>query len=310
MINSQEAEGSTPHDRAANHISVINYIENFHVEDSQTIEVLNTFPTLCYLLGKVSSDTQPVIHRPTRESLAVRLLKEGSGMFGLTDKQDAMAWRGIFNHIVGSVRHTEFLIDMLCNATPEQRSQLEAKGYDFTSFDQYGKENIFDFMLVSHAGRRAADEHNWYGIQDNAHLTGDSYQNTRSLLTTANAPSEFLELLEIENHAELMSKEGKTGRFLNIAVALLTYADWTFGQNAIPLSERFSSLRKTQRASEEHLNVFENCSTAFEKDMNLVFGKDLFAEMNKQKSKPWEAQVQNAYGSSSGLPPQEVFSSN
>jgi hypothetical protein len=308
MADISKAEFPNQHENTFKTIPTENFINRFHVEDSQIVEVLRTHPALCYLLGKVS-EPQPVVHRPTGQNRTVRILEEGSGMFGLTDKQDAMEWRGIFNHVAGSARHTEFLIDKLSNSTSEQRTQLEAKGYDFTMLDRYGKKNMLEYMLISHAGRRAMDENNWYNIQNNVRPVGDSYQNTKLLLTEANAPNELLELLEVENHQSLMFDEGKTGRFTNIAVALLTYADWTFGQNATTLSERFASLRKTQRASKEHLDVFEICSTTFEKDMNFVFGGDLYAEMSAQKPKPWETQIRNAYCSSSGLSPQEVFPS-
>lgn len=306
MADISNAEFLNQPDHALKVIPTAEFINRFHLEDAQTIEAVRTYPALCYLLGKVSKP-QSVTYKPTGEKRAVRLLEEGSGMFGLTDEQDAMEWKGIFNHVVGSTRHTEFLIDKLNNGTSERHAQLETMGYDFTMFNKYGKENIFEYMLVSHAGRRAMDEYNLYDIQNNAHPTGDSYQNTRLLLTAANAPSELLELLEVENHQTLLSEEGKTGRFPNIAVALLTYADWTFGQNAIPLSERFTRLRRMQRASKEQLDVFETCSNTFEEDMNFVFGGDLFTEMAAQKPKPWETQIRNAYCSPSGLSPQEVF---
>jgi hypothetical protein len=301
-----ENESLQPKDSGVAVISTANYINRFNVEDPEVIEALQAHPALCFLLGKVS-EPQTVIDKSTGEKRNVRLLQEGSGMFALKDKEDAMRWQGIFNHIIGSSRHTKFIIDTLNGATPEQHAQLETMGYDFTSFNRYGKQNISEFMFVSHAGRRAMDEHNLYEIRDSAHLTGDSYQNTRLLLNVENAPTKLLELLEVENHASLMLDEGKTGRFLNIAVALLTYADWTFGQNPTTLSDRFKSLRNTQRAPKEELDVFETCATAFEKDMNLVLGKDLFAEMSAQKSKAWEAQVRSAYCSPSGLSPQEVF---
>jgi hypothetical protein len=308
MADISNAEFSNKPDHALRAIPTAEFISRFNVEDSQTIEALRSQPVLCYLLGKVS-EPQSVVNKLTGEKRTVRLLQEGSGMFGLTDKQDALEWKGIFNHTVGSTRHAEFLIDKLSKATPEQRAQLEALGYDFTMFNKYGRENIFESMLITHAGRRAMDENNWYGTGGKIHHVSDSYQNTKLLLTEAKAPKELLELLEVENHQELMTTEGKSGRFTNIAVALLTYADWTFGQSATPLSERFTDLREKQRASKEQLDVFETCGNTFEKDMNSVFGGDLYSEMAAQEPKLWETKIRSAYCSPSGLNPQEVFPS-
>jgi hypothetical protein len=89
------------------------------------------------------------------QMVTVRLVEEGSGQFGLTDRADNREWSGIFNHSILTARYSVHLAHRLLLAEQEGRIQLE----DSTRPDT---QTILDAMVVSHAGRRSWDEANWY----------------------------------------------------------------------------------------------------------------------------------------------------
>jgi hypothetical protein len=295
-------------DRVARLIPVDHFIRRYDVTDPHVIEALRQNPTLCYLLGRVTDKPEVRYSVGHNANRSVHILTEGSGMFNLRHPEDAMEWKGIFNHIVGSVAHTEALLDMFSNATADQRAEFKARGYNFDKFDKFGKENMKDVMFITHAGRRQMDEHNWYGIEDDIHPTGDSYENTRRLLSAAGAPQVYLNLLEVENHdVKLAESINNNGKFSDITMAILTYADWTYAQKPTPLAERFSGLRKSQRASSLMLSRFEPASTAFEQDMIDIFGVNVFDEIKSRPQKEWDKKVRQAYCAPSGLSVKDVF---
>ncbi len=97
-------------------IPVDKFIEKYRVDNPDVIETLKKFPVLSYLLGSVSEKTFE----------NNRTVTEGSAMFGLTNPQDAMRWKGIFTHITGASRHVYFLSDKIAHATPTQKQKLLA----------------------------------------------------------------------------------------------------------------------------------------------------------------------------------------
>lgn len=74
------------------------FLEYYNVRSPEVEASLRDHPTLCYLLGNVTAESQGVDNRPDGVMRPVYFLTEGSAMFGLEKKEDAMRWRGIFNH--------------------------------------------------------------------------------------------------------------------------------------------------------------------------------------------------------------------
>lgn len=291
-------------------IMVDRFIYVYGVTNLEVQEILEKYPTLCYSLGCVSEESQTSDPRPDGIERPVYFLVEGSGMFNLRNPDDAMRWRGIFNHIVGSSRHVAWLTEKLKGLSDEQRKIFEEKGFDFSEFDLIAPEKLVDFMLVSHAGRRQMDEYKWHPeLQgDKAHPSDDSYQNTVDLLSQNYAPQIFRDFMRIEEHDHLMTS-GKNGLLPNITDNVLTYSDWTFGQEANSLEERFKGLRKSRRADEATLTVLENCSTSFETALKEVLGENIWEEMANAGPYEWEQKIRKAYCAPSGISLENTFPS-
>lgn len=298
----------TPYPRVAASIDTDYFIRRYEVANPFVAEVIKEYPTLSYLLGRVTHETKTEKTLQDGTKGNIYFLTEGSGMFGLTNTEDALEWAGIFNHIVGSLRHTYFLgLELGPFLSSEQREEFKKRGYDFGGFDDIGFLNLFDFMFISHAGRRQMDEYNWYGLRDNVHQTGESYTNTLELLDWENAPMLFLALLNVESHGKYLLEAGRGGMFPDIVTALLTYADWTFGQTQNSLEERFKSLRASKRAPEEQLDVFESAGQAFQEALEEIVRPTIFDEMAHVGPYEWETRVRKAYCASSGISLAEAF---
>jgi hypothetical protein len=287
-------------------INVSKLIDKYDIKDTKTKEVLQKFPTLCFLLGNVTDKPQAYDSRPDGVNRPVFYLTEGSGMFGLKNPEDADRWKGIFNHIMGSSRHAYFLSEKFLSLTDVQRNHFFDLGFDLNSFEKIDPVFLRDFMFVAHAARRQVEERKWHNLKDNAHPEGESEPLTTSLLIKKDAPKEFMDLMRVENSDYLM-RLGKVGHFLNIVTNILTYCDWTFSQKPTTLHERFKGLRGNQRQPGEILDVFEKCANYFEGALKKVFGSDISQQMIKIGPYDWENQVREAYCSPSGLDINKIF---
>lgn len=290
-------------------IPVDTFIEKYNVRNKDTVEVLKEFPVLSYLLGSVSEKPLGSDARPDGTVRPYRIVTEGSAMFGLTNPEDAMRWKGIFNHILGAARHVYFLADKIAHATPIQKQKLLALGYTPASLASLDPFLLRDHKLIDHAGRRQMDELGWHDIHDNAHPSTYSDKNTLALLEQNGADPYFLHRMKEEDHAYLFSR-GKSGRLKDIQFAVLTYGDWTYEQKPMNLSERFRGLRLRNRADSKTLEVLETLGQTFESDLKQVFGESIIQEMMELKPFAWEEKMKNAYAASSGLPVTTVFPSN
>ncbi len=295
-----------PRTDIAKNIPVSEFINRYHVVSPETQEALRSFPTLCYLLGNITENPQLEDASPDGVKRPVYLLTEGSGMFGLKKPEDAMRWSGIFNHIMGTARQVRFLSELLRNLSEEQKQQFAEKGFNHTSFDEIDPEILQDFMFISHAGRRQMDEYNWHKLQDKAHLSGDSYKNTVALLISNNAPQALIDLMRIEDHDIHLVVAAKDKILPNIVDNILTYADWTYGQQPQPIKDRFKGLRASKRASTETLDILEGIGENFESAFKDIVGVEILGEMPKAKYE-WEEKIRRAYCSPSGLSLQEAF---
>lgn len=278
-------------------IPVDRYIEKYNVRNKDTEEALKEFPVLCYLLGSVSEN-------PSGNN---KIISEGSAMFGLKDPEDAMRWKGIFNHIMGAARHVYFLADKIAHATPEQKQKLIDLGYTSASVSSIDPDLLRDHKLIDHAGRRQSDEFTWYAVNDNAHHSNNSELNTVHLLEKNNADPFFVNHMKEEDHRYLSTK-GKNGRLKDIHYAVLTYGDWTYGQKPMSMSERFVGLRASKRADEQTLDTLEALGNTFESDIKKVFGDSIIDQMQNIKPYPWEEKIKRAYAASAGLSASSIFS--
>ncbi len=282
-------------------IPVDKFIEKYHVYNPDVIETVKEFPVLSYLLGSVTKEPQGTDARPDGTVRPYWLVKEGSGMFGLTNPEDAMHWKGIFTHITGASRHVYFLSDKIAHATPIQKQKLLALGYTPASLASLDPDLLRDHKLIDHAGRRQMDELAWHDIHDSAHPSTYSEKNTLALLEQNGADSYFLHHMKEEDHAYLFSR-GKSGRLKDIQFAVLTYGDWTYAQKPMNLKERFAGLRLRNRADGKTLDVLETLGQTFESDLQHVFGESIIHEMMELKPYKWEEKIKKAYASSAGLP--------
>lgn len=285
------------------------FTEYFGTENHEAQEALRQYPTLIYLLGKVTTESQGMDDRPDKTLRPFYLLTEGSAMFGLEKKDDAMRWRGIFNHIMGTDRQVFTLATILRDLPQEQKQRLAEFGFDLKSFEEIDPELLRDFMLISHAGRREADETGWHNLlgKDARHNQTDPGTATDLYLRSVEAPSVFLDLMRVEKHADHLAKVGEQTVLPNVADNILTYADWTFGQAPNTLKDRFIGLRKSQRAAPEILDLLEKCGTNFEKALQEVVSPTIWQEMTSAGPFAWETQIRKAYCAPSGLTIQETF---
>lgn len=287
-------------------INVTGFIERYEVSDSKTQEALKSFPTLCYLLGNVTNEPQGYTLDYDGVEHPVFYLTEGSGMFGLKNPEDAMRWKGIFNHVVGSAKHVYYLSQRLADLSSEQKQMFLKSGFDTDFFKPIDPVLLRDFMLISHAARRSVDEREWYKLNDEAHPEGNSEELTRKLLIARGADQRLVDLMETENHAYLIKDNGKIFSE-DVIMNLLSYSDWTFGALPCPLKARFEGLRKSKRQPDEILNSLENHANAFEEALKRVLGQDIFERMASLEPYKWEEQIREAYCSSAGLTLEEVF---
>jgi len=175
-----EPQGSTPLQEALTTdkryqygVPVDLFIEYFGVNNPEVLVALRQSPTLCYLLGSVTKTPQTEDGRPDNTMRPVYFLTEGSSMFALKNKDDAMRWRGMFNHITGTSRQVYYLALRLQNLSPEQKQQFGHLGFDSDSFENIDPELLKSFMLISHSARRQADEKVWHGLNDSTHQDAD-----------------------------------------------------------------------------------------------------------------------------------------
>lgn len=287
-------------------IPVDKFITKYEVTNPDVVEVLHDYPVLVNLLGKVSRQPHGVETGQAGEKSPYWVVEEGSGMFGLTEPEDARKWKGIVNHILGSARHVYYLAAKFAHASPSQKEALRALGYDVSDLSSLDPDLLRDHKLIDHAGRRQSDEFRWCGLRDKAHVSDSSEQNTVSLLHKNGMNSYFIDLMGEEDHAHLLDVR-KKGRIPSIVYNILTYGDWTFGQRPMDLGERFDELRKSERVPADQLEILEKVGRQFEKDIIEVFGRQIVDDMKQMKPYDWEMQMRNAYASSASLKTEDLF---
>lgn len=293
---------------SAQGINVKEFIKRYDVEDIKTKEALKSFPTLCFLLGKVTDLPQTEDKRPDGIRRPVFFLTEGSGIFGLKHPEDADRWKGIFNHVMGSSRHVFFLSELIKSATTDQKQQFQDLGFDLNTLSSVDPQALRDFMFTSHSARRQVDERKWHHLRDKAHPEGESEELTLTLLEKENAPRGMIDLMRTEDHM-FLSAMGRRGYILSLPLNILTYSDWTFGQKPNSLEDRFKELRLNERQPAVVLDELEGFAKYFEKALVDVFGESTTNKMLEIEPYDWEKQIREAYCAASGTSPAKLFPS-
>lgn len=306
-------EGVYPFDAEVNHdgaifsIPVEDYIARYEVTHPLVTETLHEYPVLCYLLGRVTDEPQGVDTRPDGVERPTYYLMEGSGMFALRHPQDAMRWRGIFNHVMGTARQVYWLAERLTRTTAEERELFGRFGFDASTFSDIDPVLLRNFMFISHAFRRPVDERTWDGLRDAVHPSGDSGVNTLAFLRAQGADPRFLALMRVEMHADHLTAAGGGSVFPDLVDNILTYCDWTFGQRPSTLAERFAGLRKSGRAAPEVLDILERGGNAFEGVLRYAIDPHIFEHMTGAGPYEWERKIRQAYCAPSGIALADAF---
>ncbi len=289
-------------------IPVEKRIDRFKITNPDVIETLHEFPVLTYLLGSVTDKPQGMDTRPDGVSRPYWLVTEGSAMFGLKNPEDAMRWKGIFNHMVGSAGNVYFLAEKIAHATSVEKKKLIELGYNPTSISSLDPDLLRDQKLIDHAGRRQMDEYIWHTPHDNVHPSGKSVDNTLRILKESEADQYFLHHMNEENHRFLLS-HGKSGRLVDIQFSLLTYGDWTYDQKPVSLRDRFIGLHARKRADKEVLEGLEKIGETLESDLKRVFGDSIVQEMSSRAQYEWENKIRQSYAAGAGISASEIYSS-
>lgn len=285
--------------------------EKYKVVEKKTIEAIEEIPSLSFLLGQVT--TQPLFSddRPDNKVRPIWLLKEGSGLFGLKNPADAERWKGIFNHVIGTARQTLILSSFLVNLSPSEIESFAERGYDTPSLSRLNPLLLRDFMLVSHAGRREADEMKWHANLVDPRISqqrsSDSAIATVNQLRSASAPKMYLELMRVEAHDYLTGQIEKSGMLRDFEDISLTIPDWMFGQKPNSLQERFLGLRASHRLDEAILDKLEMGASRFEVDFQEITGTNLLGLMTTAEPFAWEGKIREAYCATSGIDQEETF---
>lgn len=139
------------------------------------------------LKGKISAPIQTMSHKPGFEGkqVEVRVVREGPGLFGLTDWQDNKEWSGITNHVLLSARYAVYFAQKMRDAGYEAHPQ-----------------GILNGMIVSHPGRRQWDEAGWYPevIEDAQAKRSISNETLGMRLIQGKVPQDAFELVVALGH--------------------------------------------------------------------------------------------------------------
>jgi len=282
----------------------VNSIVDRHVIGAETALVVKKFPTLTYMLGstRVAPELKPDEFGP------MSVVREGSALYGLTDPIDAKRWAGIANHVLGSARHTLFLAQRLAVLSAAGKARFAQYGYDTREFDDIDPVLLRDFVLLSHSGRRAADEARKYGLEDDAHSQPHIGKAIVKHLEREGADPYFIELLRVENDAvDLAQKDARGYFFPSIIDNILTLADWTFDQKPTTLNGRFLYLHARKREESPILDKLNECGRRFQDALVEIIGSSLMDEMFSLQPPEWEMEMREGYVAHTGLAVQEVF---
>ncbi len=176
------------------------------------------------LRGSISEPIKTISQKPGQagQEVEVCIVKEGSGMFGLSDWRDNKEWSGIFNHSLLTARYSVYFAQELAKAGYETHPQT-----------------ILDAMIVSHAGRRAWDEANWYpqAAPDAQEKTRIPNEHLGLRLIHGKVPADTFALVaSLAHNPEGFASDSKAHKSLDHKIA--QYVDHRTSQIYEPLNTR------------------------------------------------------------------------
>jgi len=180
------------------------------------------------LKGRVSEPKEVISHKPGSqgEKVNVRIVEEGAGMVGLTDREDNKEWSGIFNHYVKTA-----------GASLQLGKLLKLNG------QEVDLQLLLNTVMLSHSGRRQYDEATWYPDKvdhaEEKREMGDT-QIGLSNLKNKNLPPELLEMISVHGLGTIFPFEATKTWNQKLPI----YLDFRIAQNAMPMEQRFIDLQR------------------------------------------------------------------
>lgn len=218
------------------------------------------------LRGEISDPIRTISHKPGSEGemVEVRLVKEGPGLFGLSDWRDSREWAGITSHVLLSARYAVYFAQRLANA-----------GHDVNA------QRILDGMIVSHPGRRQWDEAFWYpeAVKDAKAKRSISNETLGMRLIQGKVPQEAFELVVALGHdVEGFSVDPAIYQSWDFKVAI--YVDHRTGQSYESLNTRMgvfllgNFFRKEDVTPQLREKVYKALGEMIERQKNFRLGKE------------------------------------
>lgn len=169
--------------------------------------------------------TEPIsLRKPSGQEVTTRLVREGVGMIGFTDRGENREWAGIFNHYI-----------MTAGASLKFGRLLELNG------QIVDLRLMIDTVTASHLGRRLYDEATWYPQEvsnaEEKQKMGDTHIGL-AILKQKGCPLELLETISVHGLGTIFPF-GETKTWNQI---LPLYLDYRISQNTTSLAQRFIDL--------------------------------------------------------------------
>src|SRR3989344_4753961 len=218
------------------------------------------------LRGEISEPIQTISRKPGSEDrqVKVRVVREGPGLFGLTDWEDNKEWSGITNHILLSARYAVYFAQKMHDA-----------GYEADP------QRILDGMIVSHPGRRQWDEAGWYpeAIEDAQAKRSISNETLGMQLIQGKVPQDAFELVVALGHnVEGFSVDPSIYESLDFKIAI--YVDHRTAQKYELLNTRMGDFllgnffNRGDVTPEVRERVYEGLKNLIESEKDYRLGKE------------------------------------
>lgn len=223
------------------------------------------------LRGEVSEPIRTVSSKPGFEGkqVEVRVVRDGPGLFGLTDWEDNKEWSGITNHILLSARYAVYFAQKMHDAGYEANPQ-----------------RILDGMIVSHPGRRQWDEAGWYpdAVEDAQTKRSISNETLGMQLIQGKVPEDAFELVVALGHnVEGFSVDPSIYDSWDYKLAI--YVDHRAAQKYEPLNTRMGDFlignffKRDEVIPELKERVYNAIGDLIERQKNYRLGEEVSQEV-------------------------------
>lgn len=218
------------------------------------------------LKGEILEPIETISHKPGSggKLVKVRLMKEGPGLFGLTDWRDNKEWSGITNHVLLSARYTAYFAQRMAEA-----------GY------KVNPQRSLNAMIISHAGRRQWDEAGWYpeAVEEAEVKRSISNETLGMRLIQGKVPQDAFELVVALGHnVEGFSVDPSIYETWDYKLAI--YVDHRTAQKYEPLNTRMGDFLlgnffpRSEVTPEVKGQVYAAIGDIIERQKNYRLGKE------------------------------------